>query len=185
MGGCIASYECRVSGWDWVYELFPDRLLARGAMGKESQHFEAELQHCGDTPDRGVTTVLVSMHARFLILYGIVAAGTALFFGSVIVVTTVLDIRLPGNHKGTELIPFTVSLLFAELLAVALLARLLKKRRVQRYVTFKRVSDGGALLTLNSALDPDDTFEDFVAEVIAAIRRQRRPDASPDYSIQK
>jgi hypothetical protein len=186
MDGCIASYECRVSGWDWVYELFPDKLLVRGVMGKESQYFETELQHCSDTPDRGVTTVEVLLiHARFWIVYGIMVGFTALFFGSVIVVTTLLNIPLPGNHKGVELVPFTVSLLFLELVAVPLLARVLRKRRFQRYVTFKRVSDGGALLTLNSALDPDDTFEDFVAQVVAAIRSRRRPDPPPNYSIQR
>ena len=55
-----------------------------------------------------------------------------------------------------------------------ILSRLLRKRRLQRYVTFKSSSDGGGLLTLHSAPDSDDTFEDFVAEVVAAIRREDR-----------
>jgi hypothetical protein len=185
MDVCIASYEGRVSGWDWVYELFPDKLLARGVMRKESQHFEVELHHCSDVLDRGVTTVVVWNHPRFWIVYGTMLGLTVLFFGSVIVLTTVLDIRLPGRHEGKELVPFVVSLLFLEFFSLPLLSWLLSKRRVQRYVTFKRSSDGGPLLTLNSALDPDDTFEDFVVQVIATIRSQRYPDPPPNYSIQK
>jgi hypothetical protein len=185
MGGCIASYECRVSGWDWVYELFPDRLLARGAMGKEGQHFEVELKHCSDVPDRGVTTVVVWNHARFWIVYGSMFGLTALFLASVIVLTTARDIRLPGRYEAKQLIPIGIALLFLEFFSLPLFSWLLSKRRFQRYVTLKRVSDGGALLTLNSALDPDDAFEGFVAEVMAAIRNRRRPDPPANYSIRQ
>ena len=35
MEPAVAKYELDASGWRWLYELFPDKLVATGASGDE------------------------------------------------------------------------------------------------------------------------------------------------------
>jgi hypothetical protein len=176
MAECMASYECCVDGWTWVYQLFPTELIATGVKREERQSLAVELKHCSDTPDCGVKAHVHWHPPRFWIAFGVILGITALFFGTVIGLTTFLDIRLPGRHEGKELIPFAVSVLVMEVMMLPfVLSRLLKKRRLQRYVIFKSAADGGGLLILHSALDPDESFDDFVAEVVATIRSNGQP----------
>ncbi len=179
MDDSIARQEFVLDGWKWVYELFPDRLVARGVCRDEHQHFEVELKHCSDVPDRGVTTHISRYPPRLWVVTGSVLGLTALVCGGFIAGAAIPGIQLPGEPRVEDLVPLTLSLLFIEALILAgVLPPLLKKRLPQYYATFKRVSDGGPLLTLHSGLNPPEgAFEHFVAEVVEAIRRRR--DAGP------
>jgi hypothetical protein len=184
MNEAIASYRFNVEGWNWVYELFPDKLIADAVNGKEVQHFELELKHCAENLDRGVKTEAKTYAARFWLVTGSVVAVTAVLSGAIIGISGLVEIKLPAPLDRKILILSTVFLLLLEFTIMVILAPLLKTRQIQRYAAFKRVSDGGQLFVIHSAVDPPDSaFEDFIAEIVEAIQRQRRAEPPPSFSI--
>ena len=185
MSATLAQYEFRADGWHWIYELHPDRLVAIGVAGEERQHFECELKHAHDIPNHGVRTLGVRYPRPLWI------AGAALFLLVVIICTTlavspIMRNLLPGRHDGPQLIALALGFLVLELAVIILLPHLLRTRNMQRFVTFKRISDGGELLSLHSEVNPaDESFERFVEDVIEAIRAERSTSPPTDFSFRE
>ena len=158
----VASYECSIDGWTWVTRLFPNEVVTTGEKGDERLVSGVELRHCTETPDWGVKEHVDWAPPRFWIAYLGAMLLTVAFF---------LSCYLSGVDDTAELAKVAVSTLVFELILLpGPLSRMLRKRRLQRYVTFKSAVDGKQLFTIFSALDADETFDDFVAEISCAIR---------------
>jgi hypothetical protein len=172
----IAIYKCEVPPWKWAYELFRDRLIVTGRNGTDRQFAQMELRHSNDIPDESVTPVEVWHPAFRWILAGGIGAGV-IVFALGIAAMVALDVPI-GYPWGIAWAAIVYGAFGWPLKA------LLKKRYQQRFATFKSAADGHPLLTLSSAPDPaDDSFEQFVDEVVSAIRNYREPDPHPSQAI--
>jgi hypothetical protein len=187
MAASIASYECTVDGWSWVYELSPDTLIAEGHRGEEHQTYHVELRHCHEVPDRGVKVAVTRSPVGLLVFTAVALALTGLFFASLFLMVPHAGNNIPGGFPPDGLLPLALMVLFLEWLTFAqALPWLFQRRQRQSYITFKRASDGAALLTLHCAPnEPTDSFEDFAEQVLTAIRRQRSADPPPAHAISR
>ena len=181
MPECIASYHQKVDGWDWSYELLSDRLVARGHKPGYQQHFEFELKHCADYVDRGVHTFFEQTPVRMMAINAAVVIATILLMVVLRFVLTALGVQW---IERVNLYPYAVIFIVIEFLVVTV--SFIRRTRVQRSVTFKRVSDGGALLVLHSSPDSTyDDFDEFIARVLDAVRSQRQPDLPFQQAIRR
>ena len=178
-------YECEVDGWKWNYEIEGDKLIADGKNGVEFQHFEFELKHCSDVTDRGAKAQVVQFPPRAWLVWGAILVVTCILVTALVNMLSLFGVRWTQTVR-VVVVCGTVVLMLAELILLPfLLSKLLHHRKVQRYVTFKRLSDGAGQFTLHSAFNEEDhKFENFVDELMSAIHRQRSQQ-SPDYSIKQ
>jgi hypothetical protein len=177
----IATYKCEVTGWRWIFDLYPDRLTSVGTEGTERQFLQMELRHSSDIPDQSVRVIEVVHPAYNKILAGALCVAVLAFVGAVAVMLA-LDVAFAQGGTGPGFLGAWAFGVF--LVCGSFLPAFLKKKMKQRFATFKSVSDGIPLLTLHSAFDPtDDSFEQFVDEVIAAIRKHREADPQFAQSI--
>lgn len=181
----ITNYRFSENGWSWVYELFPDRLIVTGIKEGERQYFELDLKNCNPVRDRGVSEHYQMYPTRLWVAGGLIVGATILFFAAAVILRKFFDIQLPGFEEQGSFITLIGTTLCVEVIAIAAgLPMIFHDRLFQRSAVFKKLSDGTPLLSLMSALNPnDDAFENFVSEVMAAIQKQRDATASPNYSI--
>lgn len=176
----VNRYESAEGAWTFVYELLADSIVIKQKQFGERRRLLYELKDCADTPDRGIKVNRVPNTRLARIVACIVLSLTVVGFAVPMAARYFFGAPRPGAHHGTELLPAAISVLFAEIVAMAFLLPLLVKKAVpQHWVTFKRRSDGSFLFTIFSAPhQPTRAFEVFVGDVIAAIERQK-PDAQP------
>jgi hypothetical protein len=186
MSAAVNHYECEVDGWRWVYEIDDSKLIANGKNGVEFQHFEFELKHCSDVTDRGAKAQIVQFPLRAWLVWGGIVALTVVLLVAGIVVLSVFNIQMSVRFR-TVLTIVLIGFVILEMVSLPFfVSKFLHKRKVQRYVTFKRLSDGAAQFTLHSAFNEDDhTFDDFVGELLTTIQRQRTTQTPPDYSFKQ
>jgi hypothetical protein len=179
-------YECEVDGWRWVYEIDGDKLIADGKNGVEFQHFEFELKHCSDVTDRGAKAQSVHFPPRAWLVWGVILAATGILVAGVFIMISVLRIPWTQTVRSVVVGGIVVFVVLEVIIGPFVLSKLLYQRKVQRYVTFKRLSDGAGQFTLHSSFNEDDhAFEDFVNELFAVIQRQRTTQTPPDYSFKQ
>jgi hypothetical protein len=166
----IATYQLTVSGWNWEYNLYPERLTAIGKAKGENQRFEVEFRHCSSKIDRGVGEQNWVVPARVWVFGAIMFLSTIIFFGTA---NPLADFLFGAPHETRGPI-IVVTTFVVEFVIFLLLIRFMKHIRVvQRTVIFKSNSTGVPLLILNSEqYARDDAFDEFISQVIEAIEKQ-------------
>jgi hypothetical protein len=181
----LAIYEHSLDAWHWVFDLYPDRIVIKGVSRDQQHrsHVEVELRHCSDILDHGETTYVPTRPTRVWV------AGTAVVFLIVFTVIGALALGAlladpnPGGVVGGAV---GLTILFTLLISRLGLPFILQRRVTQEYVTFKRHSDGSVLFSIySSEAPPDNGFDEFVAAVTAAIRRQRGIDPQHEFAIKR
>lgn len=164
----IAEHEFVESGWHWIYELYPDRLVLISLRGEERQQFQMELRHAGPTPDRW----LEEYGARY---------PQKLVFSAIgfITVTVLLCLALPAFVRDIDVRSLWCAAVIFVVLALLLVLstpRIAGVKHFRRLVRFNRISDGGELLRISSELNPrGQAFEEFIAQVSAATSAFHEP----------
>src|SRR5262245_31005899 len=77
----IASHTCEVDGWQCMYELTAERLIAVTTKGDARQRHEMELRHSGDVPDWGLSDQMVQ-HPAYRIVWICTVLLLLLLFGA-------------------------------------------------------------------------------------------------------
>jgi hypothetical protein len=187
MGTDLLQYESAELEWTLVYELLADSLIVKqsrvGDRGRERGRYLYELKDCHAHPDRALRINVHRYPPRFWLVTALILVLTALSCAGV--GAAGIPLPLPHAAEAKDYVGIAAVVMVVELVVLAVaLPPLLHKRLCQYYVTFNRVSDGAPLFTLVSAPErPTDAFENFVAQVLAAIHRQRGEEPPPDERI--
>ena len=119
---------------------------------------------------------------RWIVWGVLLVTGFVVAIGFMFLLTN--NIRLGGGARPFVIVGTIMFVCFEVIALPLILSKFLQTKKVQRYVTFKRASDGGPQFTLHSSFKDDDLpFEDFVAELMTAIQRQHTSAAPPDYTF--
>jgi hypothetical protein len=192
----MRTYESTFGGWSWTYRLVPSELVIDGKLGNERHHSRHRLVDCEQYPERQLRYGNLPPPARFWLLF--ICFGLTLFGTSALLAFALDRFTEPHNLRGACLMFFG---LYGNVPIGVFLHRRFRKRRVERWVTFRHVSDGSPYFSITCSapeptedlefvqftrhLDiwkadpkakPTDEFECFVAEVLDNIKRINEPD---------
>jgi hypothetical protein len=160
----MATYQYDFDGWRWEYQLFPDRVVARGGKGEQQRERVIDLAGFSEHPDRERKQYAVERRAAAGVLAGGVLLGAAVFLWPVV-----------AEVPARVLRPLALLALLAAPPVYYAASWLLRRRHWVSRATFKR-RDGKDWFDIWLVSDEsDEAFRVFVTGVSAAIRSSGRP----------